>query len=119
MRRPIYRDWHKADPSKHDSVEELLQRLAILQEIDERLQRQLKPIAEQENGKMKKLPSIFARKVLPHGRNKKIAITMPEEIYDKIAFRADLDNMTFSKKAVELIDCGLFDYEESERHDKK
>jgi hypothetical protein len=49
--------------------------------------------------------------------HRKIAINMPKDAFDKIAKRAKIDNVSFNQKAVELIDCGIFDYEESERYE--
>jgi hypothetical protein len=49
----------------------------------------------------------------------KIAIAMPRELFHKIAARAKSNGTSFNREAVELLSCGLFDYEESERHDKK
>jgi hypothetical protein len=50
---------------------------------------------------------------------KKIAISMPEEVFDKIARRAKADGVSFNTKALELLRCGLFDYEESEEYEPK
>jgi len=38
-------------------------------------------------------------------------------VFDKIVARALIDQVSFSEKAVELVKCGIFDYEESERHE--
>lgn len=51
--------------------------------------------------------------------HKKIAVNMPEEVFDKVARRAKQDNVSFNAKAVELLKCGLFDYEESEQHEPR
>lgn len=48
----------------------------------------------------------------------KIAVSFPITIYQKILDRARADKVSFSDKAVELIECGLFDYEEAERHEE-
>ena len=49
--------------------------------------------------------------------SKKIAINMPEELFNKISQRAAEDSVSFNAKAVELLSCGVFDYEESEAHE--
>jgi hypothetical protein len=49
--------------------------------------------------------------------HRKIAINIPEEDFIKIKQRAESDGVPFTAKAVELIRCGLLDYEDSERHD--
>jgi hypothetical protein len=46
---------------------------------------------------------------------KRIAIAIPDELFEKIAKRAKDDNVPFTVKAVELLSCGILDYEESER----
>ncbi len=48
---------------------------------------------------------------------KRIAIGFPPEEFEKVEARAKADGVTFSAKALELIRCGLFDYEESEKHE--
>jgi hypothetical protein len=47
----------------------------------------------------------------------KIAINIPEELYRKIDRRAKRAKVSFSDQAVKLLDCGEFDYEESELYD--
>jgi hypothetical protein len=47
----------------------------------------------------------------------KIAVNIPTPIYDKIAKRAKKAKVSFSEMAVKLLDCGLFDYEDSEQYD--
>jgi hypothetical protein len=49
--------------------------------------------------------------------HRKIAINIPEEVFDKIRRRAEAEQVPFTVKAVELLRCGLLDYEDSERHD--
>jgi hypothetical protein len=44
----------------------------------------------------------------------KIAIAMPPALFYKIRARAQANGVSFSREAVELLSCGLFDYEESE-----
>lgn len=50
---------------------------------------------------------------------RKIAVEFPEDLFNKIKARAEKDDVSFSKKAVELAACGVRDYEDSERHDPK
>jgi len=50
----------------------------------------------------------------PQKGKRKIAIEMPEELFDKIANRAKTNGLSFNAMAVQLLDCGVFDYEESE-----
>jgi hypothetical protein len=45
----------------------------------------------------------------------KIAISMPHELFNRIAERARRDGVSFNKTAVELLACGEFDYTESEK----
>ncbi len=47
----------------------------------------------------------------------KVAIEFSEETFKKIRKRAEKEKTSFSKMAVKLIECGLFDYEDSERHE--
>lgn len=48
---------------------------------------------------------------------KKIAIDMPEELFDKILTRAIKAGVPFNTIAVTLLSCGVLDYEESESHE--
>jgi hypothetical protein len=48
---------------------------------------------------------------------KKIAVKMPASLFERIAARAIRRGVSFSEEAARLLDCGLFDYEESEQHD--
>jgi len=48
----------------------------------------------------------------------KIAISMPETLFDKINKRAAADGVSFNKIAVDLLACGLLDIEESEMYDE-
>jgi hypothetical protein len=50
-------------------------------------------------------------------KSHKIAINIPEELYRKIDRRAKRAKVSFSDQAVKLLDCGEFDYEESEMYD--
>ena len=47
----------------------------------------------------------------------KLAVNFPIKIYNKLVKRAIADGISLSDEAVKLIDCGLFDYEESEQHE--
>jgi hypothetical protein len=47
----------------------------------------------------------------------KIAVNLPEDLYRKIARRAKKAGTSFSEQAVKLLECGVFDYEDSERYD--
>lgn len=51
--------------------------------------------------------------------HRKIAINFPEEIFLKVKQRAEDAEVSFTVMAVKLIDCGIFDYEDSERHEPK
>jgi hypothetical protein len=48
---------------------------------------------------------------------RKISINFPVELFDKIRQRAKADGVAISHKAVELVACGLRDYEDSEAHE--
>ncbi len=56
---------------------------------------------------------------VPNGNRKmrKIAVSMPVEVFAKIAKRAKVSGTSFSEQAVDILKCGLFDLEESERYD--
>jgi hypothetical protein len=49
----------------------------------------------------------------------KIAVNFPDEVYNKIDRRARTKKTSFSAMAVELVKCGLFDFEESEKHEPR
>jgi hypothetical protein len=51
------------------------------------------------------------------GDRVKIAIAMPHALFNKIAERARRDGVSFNRTAVDILELGIFDYEESERHD--
>jgi hypothetical protein len=42
---------------------------------------------------------------------------MPTEIFENIQRRAKANGVSFSAMAVKLLECGLLDYEDSERVD--
>jgi hypothetical protein len=48
---------------------------------------------------------------------RKIAISFPPEVFRKVNSRAHAARKPFTTMAVELIKCGLYDYEESEKHE--
>lgn len=50
-------------------------------------------------------------------KSRRVAVTFTEQIFEKVMRRAKDDEVSFSTKALELIRCGLFDYEESEKHE--
>jgi hypothetical protein len=49
----------------------------------------------------------------------KIAVKMPKQIYQKIRTRAEKERVSFSVMATKMLECGLFDYEESEQYDER
>ena len=62
---------------------------------------------------MVKMPQGFS----PIKGKRKIAIEMPEALFLKICERANRDGVSFNSVAVKMLDCGVFDYEESEACD--
>jgi hypothetical protein len=54
------------------------------------------------------------------GRQKgyrRIAVSMPEELFERISERARAAHVPFTVTAVDLLRCGLLDIEDSEAHD--
>lgn len=48
----------------------------------------------------------------------KIAVKLTSSTYEKVHTRAKREGVSFSEMAARLVECGLFDYEESEKHDE-
>ena len=47
----------------------------------------------------------------------RIALSMSQKLFDRINARALRKSCSFNAEAIRLLDCGLFDYEESESLD--